>query len=289
MKTRTSQALAALSVVMIAASMSAAQQTIAGWNFENNSVAVNNSPVPSSGTGTASSIGMNIYATPNVGVTTDDVLVGKASDTGANTIADLTNQWRIRAQAGTNGAANGWSSQAPIGTQGAVFATSTVGFASLNVSFDWYATTQGEANLQLQYTTDGTTWHNVPLTLAGSDSGLQILTNSSSANTVMGSYVSDNLLTGGSMAGQDWFTGLTAGINDPNAANNPNFAIEMVNASTSTDCVSTQGTALNNSSGNWRFDNVVITGTAVAAPEPASIGVLALAGLALVSRRRIPS
>jgi hypothetical protein len=101
----------------------------------------------------------------------------------------------------------------------------------------------------------------------------------------MGSYVSNNLLTN-AMAGQDWFTGLTAQITDPAAANDPNFGIEMVNASTGADCLSTQGTALNNSSGNWRFDNVVINGTAVATPEPGSAAVVGLVGLVLLSRRR---
>ena len=228
---------------------------IAAWTFENNAIAVNNSPAPSTGSGTASSIGMATYPTPNIGVTTDDVLAGSTGDTGVNGDADLTQIWRVRAQAGTSGAANGWSSAAPIGTQGAVFAASTAGYTNITVSFDWYATTQGEANLQLQYTTDGTTWHNVPLTLSGSDAGLALMNNSSSPNTVMGSYVS---ITGG--AGQDWFTGLTATISDPNAANNPKFAIEMVNASTGADDISASGTALNNSSGNWRFDNVMISG-----------------------------
>jgi hypothetical protein len=64
------------------------------------------------------------------------------------------------------------------------------------------------------------------------------------------------------MAGQDWFTNLTATITDPNAAGNPNFGIAMVNASTGTSCYSTQGTALNNTSGNWRFDNIIISGIA---------------------------
>jgi hypothetical protein len=266
--------------------------TIASWNFENppDPIAVNNSPAPTVGTGTASSLGMNVYATPNVGVTTDDVLVGKSSDTGANGVADLSQQWRIRGQAGTNGAANGWSSAAPIGTQGAVFAVSTPASPSpLNVSFDWYSTTQGEANLELAYTLNDTvaspTWINVPITLSGSDSGLAVLTNSGSdTNTVTGSYVSDNLLTNGALAGQDWFTDLTATISDPNALNDPNFAIGLLNASTGVDCISTQGTALNNNSGNWRFDNVVITAGAV--PEPASISLLALGALPLMSRRR---
>jgi hypothetical protein len=255
--------------------------TIAAWNFENDSVAVNNNPAASTnnsgGTVTADSIGMNVYPTPNVGVTTDDVVVGKGSDTGANNVADTTNTWRVRGQAGSNGAANGWSSAAPIATQGAQFFAPTTSFSStsyssLQISFDWYATTQGEANLELAYTTDGTTWTDVPVTLGGSDAGLQVLTNSSSANTVTGSYLSDNALTGGTKAGQDWFTGLTATITNPNALGNANFGIELVNASTGADDISTTGSALNNSSGNWRFDNVSIA--AVAAPEPGTWALL---------------
>ena len=263
-----------------------AQTTITAWTFDNNSIAVNNSPAPSTGSGTADSIGMNIYPTPNVGVTTDDVLLGKSTDTGANGVADLTQIWRIRGQAGSSGAANGWSSQAPIGTQGAQFFANTTGYNSINVSFDWYSTTQGEANMQLEYTTDGgLTWHYVALALSGSDSGLQVLNNTTSANTVMGSFVSDNLLNS-SAAGQDWFTGLTATITDPLAANNSNFGIEAVNASTGADCISTQGTALNNSSGNWRFDNVVIKGTALAVPEPSALALMGGSLAALIAFRR---
>jgi hypothetical protein len=274
---------AIISAILIAASSSARQVSaalITQWNFENppNPIAVNNSPLPSMGAGSASSIGMNVYPTPNVGVTTDDVVLGKSSDTGTNGVANVTQTWRVRAQAGPNGSANGWSSLAPIGTQGAVFAASTAGYNAINVSFDWYATTQGEANLQLEYTNDGTNWQNVPITLGGSDVGLVALTNTTSPNTVLGSYVSDNLAVNGAPDGQNWFTGLTATISDTAAANNPNFAIEMVNASTGADNVSTAGTPLNNSSGNWRFDNITISGVAV--PEPCTF---LLAGLGLFS------
>ena len=228
---------------------------IAAWTFENDAIAVNNSPAPSTGSGTASSIGMATYPTPNVGVTTDDVVLGATGDTGSNGNSNLTNIWRVRAQAGSAGAANGWSSAAPIGTQGVVFAASTEGYSNVTVSFDWYATTQGEAKLQLQYTTDGSSWHNVPISLSAADTALAVMTNSTSANTVMGSYVA---ITGS--AGQNWFPGLTATITDPNAANNPKFAIQMVNAATGADDIAAAGTALNNSSGNWRFDNVIISG-----------------------------
>ena len=100
--------------------------------------------------------------------------------------------------------------------------------------------------------------------------GLAALTNTTSPNTVMGAYVSDNKLTNGALAGQDWFTGLTATISDPLAANNPNFAIEMVNASTGADNVSTQGTALNNTSGNWRFDNITSPARSLSQNPPRS-------------------
>jgi hypothetical protein len=36
--------------------------------------------------------------------------------------------------------------------------------------------------------------------------------------------------------------------------------VEIVNAATGADCTSASGTALNNTSGNWRFDNVTISG-----------------------------
>jgi len=257
-------------------------QTITAWTFETNAIAVNNSPSPTTGSGTASALGMGIYPTPNDGTNTDDVLQGKASDTGANGVADTTLTWRIRAQGSP--AANGWSSLAPIGTQGAQFAVSTLGYSNVTVSFDWYATTQGEANMQLQYTANGSTWNNVQLTLGGSDSGLVVSNNTISANTVNGWFVSDSISNGVAGAGQDWFTGLTATISDPLAANDTNFAIRIVNASTGADDVSTQGTALNNNSGNWRFDNVMISGVAV--PEPSTVAMVGLGVLGMLSLRR---
>ncbi len=261
--------------------------TITAWTFENDAVAVNNSPAPSTGTGTAGSIGMTNSYNSTTSTTTDDVVLGvtsgSKSDTGANGLADGSNIWRVRGQS----PGNGWSSQAAIGTQGAQFAASTVGYGNISVSFDWYSTTQGEANLMLEYTDNGTTWINAPITIgANSTAGLAALTNTTSANTVKGSYISDNLLTNGSKAGQDWFQGLTATINDPLAANNPNFAIELVNASTGVDNISTQGTALNNTSGNWRFDNVVISGTPVPLPASAWLMLTGAASLGLIARRR---
>ena len=284
MRKYTSFALAGALALLIQTS-GKAQVTITGWTFETNAVAVNNSPSSTAGSGTASSLGMDVYPTPNVGVTTDDVLLGKLSDTGANGVADTTLTWRIRAAAGANGAANGWSSLAPIGAQGGQFAMSTLGYSYITVKFDWYATTQGEANMQFQYTTDGNNWSNVKLTLGGADGGLVVSNNTTSANTVNGWFVSDSISNGVAGAGQDWFTGLTATISDPSAVNDANFGIRMVNASTGADDVSTQGTTLNNNSGNWRFDNVTISGVAVV-PEPSTVAMVGLGVLGMLSLRR---
>jgi hypothetical protein len=275
-----------IAVFMAASATAAHASSITVWDFQNppDAIAVNNNPAPTVGAGSASSIGMTNALNGTTSITTDDVLLGTAGDTGANGLANLTQIWRVRGQS----PGNGWSSQAPIATQGVRFAASTVGYSSVVVGFDWYATTQGEANLQLEYTTDGVSWINTPITIgANASKGLTALTNSLSANTVLGSYISDNLLTNGPLAGSDWFQGLTATISDPKAANDPLFAFELVNASAGADNVSTQGTALNNTSGNWRFDNVSISGTPVAAvPEPATVTLFGTGVMALLARRR---
>ena len=277
--------IAAVATAAIISCGRASAATITQWDFENppNPPAVNNSPAPTIGVGTASSIGMNIYPTPNVGVTTDDVLAGVAGDTGTNGLSDLSQIWRVRAQGGAAGAANGWSSLAPIGTQGAVFTASTAGYSAINVSFDWYSTNQGEAKLQLEYTTNGgATWNNVPITIPAADTQISAMTNLVPGNTVVGSYVWGSP-TG---QGQNWFPGLSAVINDPAAANNPNFGIELVNASTGADNVSMKDTPLNNNSGNWRFDNITISGTPVPEPSTLVLSSAALAGVGLITLRK---
>ena len=274
-------------IVIAGTCASASAATVAEWTYENDAIATNNTPVADKGTGTSDSIGMNLYATPNVGVTTDDVLAGKNSDTGANGLADTSQEWRVRGQAGSNGAANGWSSAAPIGTQGAQYFVSTAGYNTISVQFDWYDTTAGEANLQLEYTTDGGAMdQHSDQHWVQRQRGSGRVDQQHFPNTVMGSYISDNVLTNGSLAGQDWFQGLTATITDPLAVNNPNFAIEMVNASTGADDVSTAGTALNNTSGNWRFDRVSIIGVATPEPTTGLLAVLGLIGLAVYGWRR---
>jgi hypothetical protein len=213
-----------------------ATTTLTAWTFDNLTIAANGSPQPSTGFGTAGALGMGSGSNPDV-----QSLAGSSSG-GANV-------WRIRA----TGAGNGWSTNALIGTQGAKYAGSTAGYYRVKVSFDVYATSDAEANLQIQYTTEGSIWKNAT-NLASAGSGV-VRNNSSNNNTVIGSYVS--LASG-------WNNQITVDLSGISGVdNNPNFAIRMVNASTGTNCLDTTGAVYNNTSGNWTFDNVVIQGVSI--------------------------
>ena len=210
---------------------------LTAWTFDNLAIATNGSPQPSTGFGTASALGMGSGSNPDV-----QSLAGSSSG-GANS-------WRIRA----TGAGNGWSTNAPIGTQGARFGGSSLGYYRVKVSFDVYATPDAEANLQVQYTTEGSIWYNITnVTSAGSG----VIHNNSNTNnsTVIGSYIS--LASG-------WNNQITVDLSGISGVdNNPNFAIRMVNASTGTNCLDTTGAEYNNTSGNCTFDNVVIQGVSM--------------------------
>ena len=230
---------------------------ISGWDFQNLSVATNLNPASDLGpvAGAASALGMNnSYPTPGPGVDISDVLISAGSSDPAG---DNNNAWRVRSgiPPGSTVAANGWSSLAPIGTQGAQFMASTAGCSGIKVMFDLNTTAQAEANLQVQYTLDGKTWINTPVTYAGP--GASIKVNTTSSDTVKGTYIQ---FTGGA-----WFNQITADLTGiAGANNNPNFGVRMVNASTGNDNVNGTGAAYNNSSGNWRFDEVLVTANAAA-------------------------
>lgn len=133
--------------------------TIARWDFDGQT-GVQNTPATSIGTGSAKSLGMtNSYTytqtAPNVGsvATCDITATSGSSDTGTNG----TRSWRVR---GAN-PGNGWNLAAPQYSQGAEFDVSTVGYSNIALEFDWYTTAQAVRDLQVQYTTDGSTWINV--------------------------------------------------------------------------------------------------------------------------------
>jgi hypothetical protein len=274
--------LAALAALGLAGTAAQAQSVFTSWTFDNSAVATNLSPSTAIGTGTASSLGMtNTYGTPGPSTDISDILVSPGTSTspgttpgGAGPTTSLDQSWRVRGGAINGGtAANGWSSLAPVDTQGAQFLTSTVGEKNISLSFDWNPTSQGVGDLQLQYTTDGKTFINA---------------------TVFNAVTGINGLTG-----SEYYNNLTYTFGAA-ASNDANFGVRMVSTTdpVATDktfgtYVNTTGIALNNTSGNWRFDNVNFSGTPAAVPEASttiSFGLLlalGLGGFAVAKKRTV--
>jgi hypothetical protein len=243
--------LACIASILVAALTGAeAASTLTAWNFDNLAVGANGSPSPSTGLGTASALGLgNAYNNTNSISNPDIQSLAGSSSGGANC-------WRIRGQGSAPFGGNGWSTNAPIGTQGAQFAGSTFGYYQIKVSFDVYATADAEANLQVQYKTDasGTNWFTANITSAGTTGVLQTNTDPTQG-TVLGTYV--QLASG-------WNNQITVDLSGVSGVDNDaNFAIRLVNASTGTNCVNTSGAVYNDTSGSWTFDNVVIQGTTI--------------------------
>ena len=225
-------------------------QTITAWTFDNLATGQNQSPAPSTGLGLATPLGMSNTYNGVANQTTNfcDVLSDAGSSGGG------ANAWRVRG--GWNGAnpPNGWSTNAPIASQGAEFDVSTVGAGTnIVVTFDLHTTAQAEANLAVLYTTDGIHWINSSM----------ILTNAGSANATVESTNSPSTISGPYFRFRDtsapWYNNLTATITNTAARNNANFGIRLVNASTGPDCINQSGGPYNSSSGNWRYDNVTIS------------------------------
>ena len=256
-----------------------AQSLLTQWTFTGLSTAgVNASPTTSSGTGTASTLGMNFSGgSDNSGIAS---LAG--TDTSPSNTGSSNATWKIRGTGGSGGNTNGWSSVAAIGTQGAQFAVNTTGYTAISASFDWFPSTKGEANLLAEYTANGTTWNFVPLADITIPTGpnLSVLTNTTSSNTVLNqAYLKTTL-------GNTWYNQITLNLAGLGVDNDANFAFQLINASTGADAVqATGGTALDNTAGNWSFDNVTIVGTPI--PEPGTYALmLGLAVLPVAALRR---
>jgi hypothetical protein len=243
--------IAGISVLLASLSAARAQTTLTAWTFDNLPIAPNSSPQPSSGFGTAAALGFNNSFNNTNSVSNPDVQSLSGSSSGN------PNSWRVRGAGAAPNGGNGWSTNAAIGSQGAQFSASTAGYYRILVSFDVNATPDAEANLLVQYTTEGTIWHNATITSVGT-LGV-IATNSVTNQTVMGSYV---VLTNDGVTG--WNNQITVDLSGVSGVdNNPGFGIRIVNASKGTNCVDTTGALYNNTSGSWTFDNVVVQGVPI--------------------------
>ncbi len=230
MKIKNIASIAALIAVSLFTA-NAANTTLTAWTFDNNGLGSNISPTPSTGLGAAASV-VAPYAPGNQTI---------VSLSGSSTISQPYS-WQLQ---------SGWSTNAPLGSQGAQFAGSTAGYYQVQVSFDVNATADAEAYLQVQYTTEGTIWHNATITSVGT--GATIYNNSSTSNSlVVGSYC--KLASG-------WNNQIKVSLVGVSGVDNcAAFAIRVVNAATGTNCLTTTGAHYNNTSGSWAFDNVVIQG-----------------------------
>ena len=239
MNLKTSVLLSALALSSLSAVQ--AQTTLTAWNFDNLSLAVNAKPQPSTGLGSAAVLGLGGSSSPTV-VSQSGSSVGGAQ------------AWSV---GNTGGSSVGWGTNAAIGTQGAQFAASTLGYYQIQVSFDVYARTYSEAALLVQYSQDGTYWQNANITSAGT-AGI-LATNNNPANGIV-TNCAYLLLTNSGAAG--WNNGVKINLTGiPGVANDPYFAIRIVNAATGTNCLNVAGTFYNSASGgDWTLDNVAVKG-----------------------------
>ena len=131
-----------------------------------------------------------------------------------------------------------------------------MGYYQIQVSFDVYAQPSSEAALLVQYSQDGIFWQNANITSPGS-AGI-LATNTITQPTALpglalGTYL---ILTNNAAAG--WNNGVTVNLTGvPGVANDPNFAIRIVNAATGTNCLDLTGALYNSANnGDWTLDNV---------------------------------
>ena len=250
-----------------AGSLPAGVTLFTGWDFNNDSnttqtidglsgtFKINNSPMPSIGSGTATPLGMtNNYtyifepAAPNVigsaGPASDITTTEGSTDPNS----DFTsNSWRVRGPnnaSGPAGTGNGWNTEAPQYSQGAEFDVPTTAQYHVVMQYDWYVTAQGFRDLQAQYNTNITD----PMSQWTNIGPLQVTPDG-------GGFVNQITIDFDAMG--------ATGVD-----NNPNFGVRLVGAfdptysgpgaPTYTGATLTNGqpTIYNDNSGNWRFDEV---------------------------------
>jgi hypothetical protein len=248
------------------ATLTATGTVLAAWAFPSVVAAPDNSPAATSGTqaatAVANSLGMtNTYSyastTATNSVTSDDI-----TSVAGTSPAVTENVWRVRGAYVATGTApnigsptnsknvNGWNLNAPQYSQGVEFDLSTVGYQSIQASYDWESTAQGVKNLQEQYnlnTANSAGWTNINAPLIAQP-----------GNYLVGNVIDLSAIPG---ANNDASFGIRlVSIYDPNGAADGLTQVTDANGTHYPYASATSG-PYNNSSGNWGFDNVQISGT----------------------------
>lgn len=243
-----SRTMNAMGVIGAAALASAAgADVLTQWNFNStppDADFTTGSLTPNIGVGTAANVGgtNSAFASGDTnGGSTDPVTGSPTNDSGWQT-SNYSPQG-----AGSGGAGIG-------------FASSTLGYQNIIVSWDQRHSNTSSRFVQFQYSLDGSTF-----TSAG--------------------LAGDGIFTGAS--GDTWFNNRTVDLSGiAGAANNANFAFRIVAIfdPAGNSYVASNGGSSYAASGTWRFDMVTINGSAV--PAPGAIAMLGLAGVASRGRRR---
>lgn len=281
--------LVAATAGVCAAQRGSAQTVITQYSFTSTSPAPTadapgTTEAATTGTGTAQTIGMTNSYTYNNGEGPGAVDGSNLTSTsGTANSGFIETMLRVvgnsnKANAGA-GMANGWNNSAPNYTQGVEFGANTTGYTPTQLTFDWYSTTQGVGNMQVQYTTDGVTWTNLGSDLIASSNDFYGGASGTPSNTISLTGL-PAAATNDSLFGVR-FVSVRPVVGDANyvaggAAGDPGSDGNYASAA---------GGDYNNQSGNWRFDNVTISGNPSAVPEPASLGLLGLLGMGMLRRR----